>query len=78
MAAAESTAAVLARLCACLQLDDHVAAKCAAAFRAPNAALFALPTAQLSRILRLLKNAAASEQRSAVEQHYMALVTSVS
>lgn len=77
--ASEDFGAVVARLLAgCGLQDDGAVAACVAASRNPTAALFAIPTSSLSKVMRNLKGKAVSDQsRADIEECFMKLVTKV-
>jgi hypothetical protein len=77
----DGSAATLARLVGCYGLPPGDAqvllAGAARVSAAPSGALFSTPTTLLSRVLRVLKNAAPTAHRAVVEDCFMALVTKV-
>jgi hypothetical protein len=76
---AADAAAAFARLAAALgSTPPGLVEACAAAYDAPAASIFGVPTQTLSRILRLLKARAAPEARAEVEDAFMKIVTRVS
>lgn len=77
----DGSAATLARLVGCYGLPppeaQAVLARAARVAAAPSGALFSTPTTLLSRVLRVLKNAAPAAHRAVVEDCFMSLVTKV-
>jgi hypothetical protein len=75
---AEDAAAVFQRLLLLLGLDEEdTLEQCLAAYAAPCGTIFGVPTAVLSRFLKLLKAQSPPESRPQVEEAFMKFVTKV-
>jgi hypothetical protein len=78
MSADEVQEVVRRLLAACGVADAAVEESCVAAYSAPTAALFAIPTPTLSKVMRGFKSKAVSDRgRTEVEECFMKLVTRV-